>query len=107
MKIKTLICNLSLALTLIFGSCSGIEHSEAITADIVAAQMEGRDEAGKIVKREWTDTAELRTALLNAKVRQSKYIVEGKPDCAAAFDSVFISTIRTVKPDLANKIISQ
>ena len=87
--------------------CAKTEKTEAITAEITAAQMEGRREAGKILGPEWTDTAKLQRALVDAKVSQSKYLIDGKPECAAAFDSAFISTIRTVNPSLARKIKNQ
>ena len=87
-----------------FLSCAQTEKTEAVTAEITAAQMEGRRAAGIILGPEWKDTLKLQKALIEAKVRQSKYIIEGKPQCAEAFDSTFISTIRTVNPDLAKKI---
>ena len=85
-------------------SCSYTEKTEAITAEITAAQMEGRRAAGEILGPEWQDTVKLQRALMDIKVRQSKYIIDGKPKCAEAFDSTFISTIRTVNPTLASKI---
>ena len=84
--------------------CSRTEKTEAITAEITAAQMEGRRAAGLILGPEWKDTAQLQKALIEAKVKQSKYIIEGKQKCAEAFDSTFISTIRAVNPDLAKKL---
>lgn len=66
--------------------------------------MEGRRAAGMILGPEWQDTAKLQRALIETKARQSKYILEGKPKCAEAFDSAFISTIRSVNPSLAKKI---
>ena len=85
-------------------SCTNTERTEAITAEITAAQMEGRRAAGRILGPEWTDTAKLQRALIDTKVQQSKYIIAGKPECAEAFDSTFISTIRAVNPKLAKKL---
>lgn len=85
-------------------SCAQTEKTEAVTAEITAAQIEGRRAAGRIVGPQWKDTIQLQKALLDAKVKQSRYLIDGKPECAAAFDSAFISTIRTIKPDLAKKI---
>ena len=85
-------------------SCAGTEKTEAITAEITAAQMEGRRAAGVILGPEWKDSLQLQRALMDAKVKQSRYLIEGRPECAAAFDSTFISTIRTVNPDLARKL---
>ena len=92
------------SLALLSASCAQTEKTEAVTAEITAAQMEGRRAAGKILGPEWNDTTKLKHALLDAKTIQSKYLIDGKPQCAEAFDSAFISTIRTVKPELAKKI---
>lgn len=91
-------------LGIILVSCNQTEKTEAVTAEITAAQMEGRRAAGAILGPEWTDTAQLQKALIETKVKQSQYIIEGKPECAEAFDSAFVSTIRTVNPDLAKKL---
>ena len=85
-------------------SCAQTEKTEEITAEITAAQMEGRRAAGQILGPEWNDTAMLQKALIDAKAKQSKYLIEGKIKSAEAFDSAFISTIRTVNPTLAKKI---
>lgn len=85
-------------------SCVETEKTEMITAEITAAQLEGRNEARKFVAKDWKDTVELQKQLLEAKSCQSKYIINNKPECAAAFDSTFISTIRTVNPKLAETI---
>ena len=90
--------------TISMANCSQTEKTEGITADIMAAQMEGRRAAGRILGPEWKDTVELQKALIDAKVQQSEYIIAGKKKCAEAFDSTFISTIRTVNPPLAKKI---
>lgn len=66
--------------------------------------MEGRRAAGLILGPQWTDTVKLQRALIDTKVKQSRYIIAGKPECAEAFDSTFISTIRAVNPELAKKI---
>lgn len=91
-------------LALVLFSCAQTEKTEAITAEITAAQMEGRRAAGQILGPEWKDTLKLQRALIETKVKQSEYLTKGKPECAAAFDSTFISTIRAVNPDLAKKI---
>lgn len=88
----------------VFVSCVQTEQTEAITAEITAAQLEGRKAARQIVNREWRDTLELQRQLLEAKSIQSKYLIDGKKECAASFDSTFISTVRAVKPELAKKI---
>lgn len=92
------------AAALLLFSCAETERTEAVTAEITAAQMEGRRAAGEILGPEWKDTLKLQRALMDIKTRQSKYIIEGKPECAAAFDSTFLSTIRTVNPSLARKL---
>lgn len=96
--------SLAFVLWILLSSCTQTEKTEAITAEITAAQLEGRREAGVILGPEWKDSVKLQRALLDAKVKQSKYLIAGKPHCAEAFDSAFISTIRTVNPSLAKKI---
>ena len=88
----------------LFLSCSGTEKTEEITAEITAAQMEGRTAAREIVSKNWKDTTQLKKQLLEIKSRQSKYIIDGKTKAAEAFDSAFYSTVKTVNPDLAIKI---
>ena len=95
---------LCLSIISFLGGCAQTEKTEAITAEITAAQMEGRRAAGIILGPEWKDSVKLQNALLEAKAKQSKYIIQGKPKCAEAFDSAFISTIRTVNPDLGRKL---
>lgn len=89
---------------ILLAGCAETEKTEAVTAEITAAQMEGRRAAGAILGPEWKDTTQLQRALLDAKVKQSKYIIDGKPECAKAFDSTFVKTIRTVNPSLAKKL---
>lgn len=87
-----------------FLSCAQTEKTEEVTAEITAAQMEGRRAAGIILGPEWNDTVKLQKALLDIKAKQSQYLINGKPKSAEAFDSAFLSTIRTVNPALAKKL---
>jgi hypothetical protein len=96
-------------LTLSFTSCSNEEKAENVAAEETAEQMEdpviaGRNAAKVFINREWKDTLELQNMLLEAKSKQSKYIINGEPEKAAQFDSAFISTIKTVRPSLAREI---
>lgn len=102
--IPSLAAALSLIVSASCSSCSETEHTEGITAEITAAQMEGRSAARIFINHKWNDTIQLQHRLLEAKSRQSKYLIDGKPECAAAFDSAFISTVRAVRPDLARSI---
>ena len=98
---------LAIVFAIFITSCAQTEKTEEITAEITAAQMEGRRAAGVILGPEWSDTTQLKKALLEAKSKQSEYLLNGKPKCAEAFDSAFISTIRTVNPELARKLHKQ
>ena len=100
---KLILFPLSFFCLLLF-SCTQTEKTEALTAEITAAQMEGRRAAGRILGPEWKDTARLQKVLIETKVKQSQYIINGRPECAEAFDSSFLSTIRAVNPDLARKL---
>lgn len=81
-----------------------VEESEETAAEIEAAIMEGRNTAKGFVTKNWSDTMELQDHLLNAKSIQSKYLKEKKLRCAAAFDSAFVSTMKTVRPELARHL---
>ena len=101
---KSLHLGVIIVFLFLLASCSRTEKTEGVTAEITAAQMEGRRAAGVILAPEWQDTTKLQNALLEVKAKQSRYIIENKPKCAEAFDSAFISTIRTVNPRLAKQI---
>ena len=87
-------------------SCS--EKAERISAEEMAEQMEaakeGREAAKAIVTKEWKDSMELQEAVLSARAANSKYEIDGKAGCKAAFDTAFFNTIRTVRPELADRL---
>ena len=80
-----------------------IEKSEETTAMIEAAVMQGRTDARRIINRQFKDSMEFHGALLEANAHKSAYQLENRPRCQAAYDSAFISTIRTTRPDLARQ----
>lgn len=83
-----------------FNSCGGTEKTEGVVAEITAAQMQGRSAARSIVNRHWSDTIRLMQALKEARSPKLRYDTTGHPECGAAFDSAYISTLRTVNPKL-------
>lgn len=93
------------ALVLCMGSCRQIEHSEDVTAEITAAQMEGRDAARKFIINVMNDSTHVgrhyHEATDSCRIRYSR---EGKTECAAAFDSTFVNTVRAVRPDMAHSL---
>lgn len=92
-------------ISLVATSCSGCaetEHTENITAEITAAQMEGRNAARIFINQEWEDTTLLKKHIREARARKNKYVITGNYRCADAFDSTFVSTIRAVRPDIAD-----
>lgn len=92
------VCSLS---ALVFTDCGdkNNKHRES-EEEIMEAVADGRNAARVFVNREWNDTMELQKQLLEAKARQSRYLIDNRPESAEAFDTAFISTIRTVRPDL-------
>lgn len=98
---------LMLAATLIMPmiSCSskGVQaevREEA--AQIEAAHIDGRETARAFVSRHYKDSLELQHQLVEAGARRSKY--DSLPQSLAAFDSAFISTVRTVRPEIAAEL---
>lgn len=94
---------------LMIAGCSGreekkTEQAERVVADIEAAQMEGRNAARPFLTTEATDTMRLHGMLLEVAAKRSEYLRQKKDAECAAFDSIFISTIRSVRPGLAQQI---
>lgn len=85
-------------------SCSQTEHTEAVTAEITAAQMEGRNAARSIINKEWKDTVALRQEIDTIYSRKRFYIENGYPDRAEAFDSALVRTVRAVRPELIHYV---
>ena len=73
-------------------------------ADLREAERRGRDAAKYVVNNNWTDSMQLQNAVLQARAENSEYEMAGKKKCKEHFDSAFYSTIRTVRPDLADKL---
>ncbi len=108
---KSLLYTFILALLLCMGifSCgraaeTRFEHGEEDAADVEAAMMQGREAARIFINRKWNDTAELQRNLLEARARRCVYDTAGRKASAAAFDSGFVSTIRTVNPEIARHL---
>lgn len=91
---------------LLLAGCGGKKESEGEekAADIEAAQIEGRETARVFVNTVWKDTMELQQRLLSARAKSSKYEMAGQPKAKAAFDSAFVSTIRTIRPEIARQL---
>lgn len=108
MKTRKLKMILTTAMCLLLWNCGEkeitAESAKCSDTEIETAFAEGRNTARDFVRQDWVDTMELQRALLDAKVEQSKYLIAGKKQCAEAFDSAFISTIKIIKPQLAEKI---
>lgn len=107
MKIRHIIASLGVASLLIMpAACGGNKANKGgeDAADIEAAAMEGREAARIFLNRQWRDTIELQRQLLEARAKQSKFSGAGKQQSAAAFDSAFVSTLRTVNPSVAHEL---
>ena len=87
----------------LLSSCSKTDKDAEDVAETEAAIIDGREAARIFVQRNWKDT-ELQGLLLEARSRQSKYRMAGKEQSALAFDSAFVSTLRTVRPDVAREL---
>lgn len=75
-------------------------------AEINTAMLQGREAGRRLVSREWRDTMQLQNFILEAKAKQSKYLIEGKVESAAAFDKGFVTLVKCVNPELANRIFA-
>ena len=90
------------------GCSKSEETAEGVVAEITSEQMEaakaGRNAAKAIVSKEWKDSMQLQQAILEARAINSKYELEGKTKCKETFDTAFMNTIRTVRPELASQL---
>ncbi|MDE6811305.1 MAG: hypothetical protein K2J15_03035 [Muribaculaceae bacterium] len=92
---------------MLVASCSSKQtagENQESEAQIEAARNAGREAARLIITREFADSMEFHGAILEAASRKAPYQMDKQPGCVAAFDSAFISTIRTVRPDLARRL---
>jgi hypothetical protein len=86
------------------------EHKETAingrqeNGELLDPMIAARTEARKFLAKEWKDSLQLQNQVLEAKAAQSRYVLAGRQKDAAIFDSVFISTLRTINPDLAFQI---
>lgn len=85
-------------------ACSGPQKSDVLAAEITEARMEGRNAARHIIIREWNDTAGFHKTLEESLDKRYTYLKHGQPECAEAFDSAFIRTVRAVRPELATLV---
>ncbi|MDE6409603.1 MAG: hypothetical protein K2K81_05090 [Muribaculaceae bacterium] len=107
MKKYILASSLALTISLFFPSCGGkkgFEEAEETQAEIEAAMMDGRSAAREFINKTWNDSIELQNHLLEARAKRIQYDTVAKPHCRAAYDSAFVSTIRTVRPDIAKAL---
>lgn len=98
-----LFCAAGITLLLAAG-CAGAGKGNEAEAEVEAAMIEGREAARIFVNRPWRDTIELQRKLLEARSRRARFDTAGHKKAAEAFDSAFISTIRTVNPDIARHL---
>lgn len=83
------------------------EKTEESTAEIEAAIMMGRNIGRTFVNRAWNDSTELSAHVGKAYAVSHNYRKKNWHKSAAAFDSVLISTVKTVNPDLATPVKEQ
>lgn len=81
--------------------CARTEKTEAITAEITAAQMEGRNAAKRYVNINHADTAAENSFNRDIEATRRHYSAQGKEKHLEAFDSAYNSTLRilTVNAD--------
>lgn len=103
---KKLLITAAIALTL--NACgnqkSGSDSAAETPQQIEEATMAGRAAARRIVNRVFNDSSELHGLILEANAEKSRYQLEKKHQCEAAYDSAFIATIRVTRPDLADML---
>lgn len=81
------------------------EGGETVSArQIEEAHNAGREAAKEFIGKNWQDTLRLQQCLVEAGSKAAVY--DSLPSLRAAYDSAFISTIRTVRPEIAAELDS-
>ena len=93
--------------TLALGSCSSgnnaNDNKDKVTPQqLEEARMAGREAARVFVNKKWKDTLALQEQLIEANVQAAKF--NNVPTLRAAYDTAFISTVRTVRPEIAAEL---
>ena len=83
------------------GSTENSDHKVS-TSDIEKAKIAGREAARTFINQKWQDTLRRQEQLVIAGSKAAQYY--SLPQLRAAFDSAFISTVRTVRPEIAEKL---
>ena len=104
MKLKLYGIAASAIIMLPLCGCSNTDKGEEAAAQVEAAMMEGREAARVFVNRNWPDTVQLRASLEKARSQRARYDTLGLKRCAEAYDSGFVSTIRTINPKIASHL---
>ena len=112
-----------IALTaLLFLGCKQTERTESITAETEADQMieessmfeaslesahnMGRSDARLLINDEWPDTALFVARADSLHISAAAFLDSlGDRRLHAAYDSALVSTVRTVRPELARRIV--
>ena len=87
-------------------SCSGgadsSKQGEVTAARIEEAHVAGREAARIFVSHRWKDTLQLQEQLVEANAKGAPF--DSITRLRAAYDSAFISTVRTVRPEIAAEL---
>lgn len=106
MKIFRIAATLSAFVALSWLSACSTKGEEAEVkeeaAQIEEARIAGREAARPFVSRRWTDSIQLQEQMVEAGSKRALY--DSLPRSRAAFDSAFISTVRTVQPEVAARL---
>lgn len=99
----------ALGFACILSVCACSEKAEQVAATETSDQMEdaamlGRNAAKHVVNQDFKDTMALQNAIFHARSICSKYDINKDRKAREEFDSAFYSTIRTVRPDLADQL---
>lgn len=81
--------------------CAQTEKTEGITARITAAQMQGRNAAKLFIPKRLKTGDDIASPLEVIDTVHARYVSSGLSECAEAFDSTLVRTLKVVRPDLA------
>lgn len=86
-------------------SCSNDNSQNGINVtpeQVEEAKIAGREAARIFVNHQWNDTLQLQEQLIEASAKGARY--DSITRLRATYDSAFISTVRTVRPEVAAEL---
>lgn len=103
---KMMLAACAASIAVLASGCSGTEKAEGVAARMEAAQMMGRNDAKRLLTRQWSDSSALDTEIDSIKAGRDRWVARN-PATSGAYDSTYLHTVKAVDPLLYRHIRSR